>query len=536
MGTPESMVRSRRVSPLPLAAHTSRPPGIRRRGATEGARDRPPGQSALLIRRGLHAEHRNSHGKRDLLPRGWRGEGCRGANTRCGAWIPAGARLVRRDGVRSAHCAEPRARRIAARGRFVGSAFAVASLPLGHSPCRRIDAVQNRRVLRRKRVSRSPGTIASARMFAAHEEAATRGVPVAEVLGEREQAAREHNASAISRRELLAAATGLATTAAIGTSPALSLAASLTGKPAPRVAIVGAGLAGIRCAHMLWNGEPGHPIASTIFEANPERVGGRCWTLRNYFAAGLITEHGGQFINSNQHAVRRLAHALGLALEDVNGGNLPSGEEAYLIDGATYTNKEALADWDSVGYRTFHRRPAGSRNSCRCEVAGSPFGDGVAGADGDRHGEPIRQADARVQRGRAGRRPRRTVGAAADRRVRRKELAPSSHNRGRQRTLPRRRRQRPAGHADAGRAAAGNGSARAPAGGAAGHLGRCLQARPRRRGNHPRNDGGHRRARAAVHDAQRSRPFEVVPVGHQAPRDRDVRYGHECEDPCRTRP
>lgn len=179
-------------------------------------------------------------------------------------------------------------------------------------------------------------------------------MPVAEVLGEREHVARERAAGVISRRELLAGATGLATAAAIGASPALSIARSLTRKPTPRVAIVGSGLAGVRCAHVLWNAKRTHPIPSTIFEANPSRVGGRCWTLRDYFGAGLNTEHGGQFINSDQHTIRRLVQTLGLQLEDVNGGNLQSGEEAYLIDGATYTNKEALADWESVGYRTFH--------------------------------------------------------------------------------------------------------------------------------------------------------------------------------------
>jgi monoamine oxidase len=197
--------------------------------------------------------------------------------------------------------------------------------------------------------------IAAAGMFSAHEEAMRRGAPVEEVLGEREQAQRASKDCAISRRELLVGSVGLATAVAIGASPALSFAKSLSRKPAPRIAIIGSGLAGIRCAHMLWTATPAQPIASTIFEANPERMGGRCWTLRDYFAGGLITEHGGQFINSNQRAVRRLARRLGLQLEDVNGGNLPSGEEAYLIDGGIYTNKEALADWDSVGYRTFHR-------------------------------------------------------------------------------------------------------------------------------------------------------------------------------------
>jgi monoamine oxidase len=204
-------------------------------------------------------------------------------------------------------------------------------------------------------MSRSPAMVASTKLFHAVEEAARRGVPVAEVIGEHEQAQRALEPHEISRRELLAGATGLASAAAFATSPTLSFARSLARKPAPRVAIVGAGLAGIRCAHLLWNGRPAEPIASTIFEAHPERAGGRCWTLRDYFGAGLITEHGGEFINSNQFAVRNLAKALALKLEDVNGGNLPSGEEAYLIDGGVYTNKEALADWDSIGYKTFHR-------------------------------------------------------------------------------------------------------------------------------------------------------------------------------------
>ena len=202
---------------------------------------------------------------------------------------------------------------------------------------------------------RSAGMYAAAESFSAHEQAARRGVPVAEVLGEREQARRARRERLLSRRELLVGAGGLATMAAVSASPALSFAQSLTRKPAPRIAIVGSGLAGLRCAHQLWTDNPRGAIAATIFEANAERIGGRCWTLRDYFGSGLITEHGGEFINSNQLAVRRLAHTLGLLLEDVNGGNLPSGEEVYLIDGGAYTNKEALADWDSVGFRTFHR-------------------------------------------------------------------------------------------------------------------------------------------------------------------------------------
>ena len=126
----------------------------------------------------------------------------------------------------------------------------------------------------------------------------------------------------------------MAAGAAIAASPAASLARSLSRRTAPRIAIVGAGLAGLRCAHMLWNESPGGPIAATVYEANPERAGGRCWTLRDYFQNGLETEHGGSFLNSNQKAVRRLAAKLGLQEEVVDGGDLPQGEEVFFIDGA----------------------------------------------------------------------------------------------------------------------------------------------------------------------------------------------------------
>jgi len=127
---------------------------------------------------------------------------------------------------------------------------------------------------------------------------------------------------------------------------------------APRIAIVGAGLAGLRCAHQLWTAAPGGPIASTVYEANPDRAGGRCWTLRGFFEADLITEHGGQLIDSNHRAVRRLAAQLGLAEEVANGGNLGSGEETHWIDGAYYTEAQANADWASVGYQAFQAASA----------------------------------------------------------------------------------------------------------------------------------------------------------------------------------
>ncbi len=114
----------------------------------------------------------------------------------------------------------------------------------------------------------------------------------------------------------------------------------------PSVAIVGAGLAGLRCAHVLWRR---HGVAATVYEADTSHVGGRCWSLRGYFADGLVGEHGGAFINSDQVAIRRLARQLGLQTEFVGGGDRHRGSEAYWFDGL-YRQTEADADWAATGY------------------------------------------------------------------------------------------------------------------------------------------------------------------------------------------
>jgi monoamine oxidase len=198
--------------------------------------------------------------------------------------------------------------------------------------------------------------VTARRLFAAHERSELTGATPAEVL-EAQQAhsdAHAREADGHTRRELLIGAGGLAAGAALARSPAAALARRLAHAPAkPRIAIVGAGLAGLRCAHMLWTQSPGAPISSTVYEANAERAGGRCWTLRNFFSAGLITEHGGSFLNSDQTAVRGLASRLGLKQEVVSGGDLRRGDEVFFIDGRVYTYAEASADWHDVGFPAF---------------------------------------------------------------------------------------------------------------------------------------------------------------------------------------
>jgi monoamine oxidase len=191
------------------------------------------------------------------------------------------------------------------------------------------------------------------RLFELHSESESTGVPVDELAG-RMREARAERSGLQTRREFIAAGAGAAAAAALAARPSTSVAHVLRSAPEqPRIAIVGGGLAGLRCAHLLYTGSPSGPIVSTVYEANSERIGGRCWTLRDYFTNGLIAEHGGYFINSDQVSVRSLAKQLGLEEEDINGGNLFEGDEVFFDSSGVYTLPEANAYWEDAAYRIF---------------------------------------------------------------------------------------------------------------------------------------------------------------------------------------
>lgn len=79
---------------------------------------------------------------------------------------------------------------------------------------------------------------------------------------------------------------------------------------APRVAIVGAGLAGLSCATRLLTKD----VGVTVYEAN-NRVGGRVYTDRTTFP-GRSVDLGGEFVDSWHDQLRGLVTALGLELDD----------------------------------------------------------------------------------------------------------------------------------------------------------------------------------------------------------------------------
>jgi monoamine oxidase len=156
-----------------------------------------------------------------------------------------------------------------------------------------------------------------------------------------------------SRRRFLTGAAAAGAGLAFGPAATRAIASMRPGSSLhqPRIAVVGAGLAGLRCSHLLWTR---HRIPSTLYEGHPERIGGRCWSLRDYFSNGLITEHGGAFIDSDQNAALDLVAELGLELEDYNGGELIGLPEVYWFNGGYYTYAEASSDWEGFGYKAFH--------------------------------------------------------------------------------------------------------------------------------------------------------------------------------------
>ncbi|MFD9358908.1 flavin monoamine oxidase family protein [Streptomyces sp. NPDC060031] len=210
--------------------------------------------------------------------------------------------------------------------------------------------------------------------FSTHAEARRRAMPVEEVAGEaveRTRRARAEHAErrlasseagsadtgsrTLSRRRLLGTAGALAATAALPGAPLAPRRAAAAGDsptPGPRIAIIGAGLAGLRCAHRLWT--QGRPVAATVYEADTTHIGGRCWSLRGFFDNGAVHEHGGSFISSSDTAILGLAHSLGIAREYANGGALDDGDYTAWIGNGPYTGDRQQEDWVAEAYEAFN--------------------------------------------------------------------------------------------------------------------------------------------------------------------------------------
>jgi monoamine oxidase len=153
--------------------------------------------------------------------------------------------------------------------------------------------------------------------------------------------------SRTTRRELVkrTAAAGAAV-AGMSTMGRFAKAAYAAGQP--QIAVVGAGLAGLTCAYRLQ--QAGY--YATVYEANPERIGGRCWTMS--FPGGQIAEHGGELIDQSHTAMRQLVRELGFTLDNLLQAQPKGTEDFFYVNGGEYTYAQLVVDLNGI-YQKMHK-------------------------------------------------------------------------------------------------------------------------------------------------------------------------------------
>jgi monoamine oxidase len=141
-----------------------------------------------------------------------------------------------------------------------------------------------------------------------------------------------------SRRKFLANMGKLAVVGGIGSVawPLRHALAAPSPGPDVRVAIVGAGLAGLTCGDELNN----NGIHATLYDAS-NRVGGRCFSLGGFFL-GQVAERGGEFIDNLHKTMLGYAQQFNLTLEDVEKA---PGEVFYFFNGQHFSESAVIDEF-----------------------------------------------------------------------------------------------------------------------------------------------------------------------------------------------
>jgi monoamine oxidase len=111
---------------------------------------------------------------------------------------------------------------------------------------------------------------------------------------------------------------------------------------APRVAIVGAGIAGLSAAIALHD----RGIRATVYEAQ-RRIGGRMHSETAFWGNGQTSEYGGELIDSDHTTMQALVKRFGLRLADVLADQ-GTRQQTIFVNGAYYPERELFEDFRPV--------------------------------------------------------------------------------------------------------------------------------------------------------------------------------------------
>ncbi len=206
------------------------------------------------------------------------------------------------------------------------------------------------------------------RLFAQHRYALRTGTPIAEVQARAaaELRARPASGASVTRRALLAGSAAIAAGALLPFKLRCGGGGGGGGGStgaAPRIAIVGGGIAGLTAALTL--ADAGY--RATVYEVSKERVGGRLATERGAeptgcgichaapgnatnmsWSDGQVADIYGELVDSGFEVFRGLADRFGLAQTDALAAEPAGATETYHFDGGYYTKAEVDQDFAAL--------------------------------------------------------------------------------------------------------------------------------------------------------------------------------------------
>ena len=177
-------------------------------------------------------------------------------------------------------------------------------------------------------MARTPLLSRVQQLFEDFSHAEATGTSVADV-----QAARGERRS---RRDFLKAG-------AVTAAGALAWSARPLAAPAPRIAILGGGIAGLNAALTLQD----RGYFSTIYEASP-RVGGRMHSDTTSWLNGQVSEHCGELIDSGHATILDLAGRFHIAVADLQAAQAKKATDTFYFSGHYYTQDQANTDFAPV--------------------------------------------------------------------------------------------------------------------------------------------------------------------------------------------